>query len=528
MKDRLKEFVELHRADFDDALPKDLWPGIAADLAKKPDVQLKKIKNMLKYGFGASALIAGTFVILQSQKQHIHSGKTLAQRQYQQTTKQVELPNPEKESVFAVNTRQKTNEQKEAASAMLPEDTGHFEEKIPTAGTATPPAESQKTGLGDYHMVVSSGVFMNKGDDKDSTMGRYFAAVDTIFKAVSKLEVVSEYCRINIKAGVSNDVMMSGKVGGAAGNVVCLGMRCYMSKINICRYEKRDSVLRVWIETKSLKERVKITKNDKEQSVLSFVVPKWLKVEVRNESGDIALDGVESSPLSLRTSYGNVVVSGTTGELILNSGSGNLVVKSHNGNVRAVSSYGNQSLEDITGDLFLHSGSGHIKLKNLKGNLEAVSSYGDQNLQHVSGRIQSIVSSGQFTASEITGNIQVKSSYGKLTFNNVAGDISAQASSGSIMLNGFKGVLGLGTSYGNISGKDVMLLGNSEFKTSSGNIGIELLNVMSDLNFDLSASSGRMTVEKEGVKKTAENNLLIGSGKVTIKGVSSYGNQSYR
>lgn len=63
MKDTLKEFIDQHRHDFDAAAPPDLWPTIAAQISKQPNFTLKKNGNMLKYGFGASALIIGSLVI---------------------------------------------------------------------------------------------------------------------------------------------------------------------------------------------------------------------------------------------------------------------------------------------------------------------------------------------------------------------------------------------------------------------------------------------------------------------------------
>ena len=96
------------------------------------------------------------------------------------------------------------------------------------------------------------------------------------------------------------------------------------------------------------------------------------------------------------------------------------------------------------------------------------------------------------------------------------------------MIEGFKGALGIGTSFGNIVGKDITLVNNSEFKTSSGSINMEFKNEMKDLRFDLAASSGRMLVEKDNIKNISDHTLMVGNGKILVKGVTSFGNQNYR
>jgi hypothetical protein len=64
-----------------------------------------------------------------------------------------------------------------------------------------------------------------------------------------------------------------------------------------------------------------------------------------------------------------------------------------------------------------------------------------------------------------------------------------------------------------------MIIGDSNFKTTSGSIGIALLNVPKSLSFDLQSSSGRL--EAGGIK--ASKRLLVNDGPVKITGNSASG-----
>lgn len=527
MSDKLKDFITNHREEFDTGVPGDLWPDISSAIQKKPIINPKTLSKMFKYGFGASALVIGTLAVL-----NIQNEKKAPVVPAKPGYVSVEKAQPKTFTVNKTEERKKDLPQtgKSVASVVSIEVKDSVRE--PSAEQVVVPpekeaAEDQITSTPSHKMIASYGAFGIPAQDKDTSLGRYFVAIDTVFAGVSQLQVISQNCNVNIQGTTGKLVNLSGKVGGASGNVICLGTRSYMNKVNVCRYEKKDSVLKVWVEGKELHERIKMNKEDKGTSELNFSVPLSVKVDVENLAGHITLNGIESSGVNLKTGYGHITVQNVKTSLKLNSGSGNIVVKNHKGILKSTSSYGHQTLEDLEGDAVVSSGSGSIHLKSLKGNLEIVSSFGHQTISNIQGDIKSTVSSGSLKASLVRGNITAKSSFGKQHFYDIEGNINSSASSGNVTIESFKGALGIGTSFGNITGRNVTLINNSEFKTSSGSINMELKNDMSDLRFDLSASSGRMLVEKNNIKNTSDHNLMVGEGKILVKGVTSFGNQSY-
>lgn len=76
MNDVLKDFIKSNRDGFKDIPPASLWTKIDNNLKQKSNfLKPKKTATMLKYGLGASVVIAGTFLVINSQKEKINSSQ---------------------------------------------------------------------------------------------------------------------------------------------------------------------------------------------------------------------------------------------------------------------------------------------------------------------------------------------------------------------------------------------------------------------------------------------------------------------
>lgn len=533
MRDKLKELIQNNREDFDTHEPGDLWTKIDQGMKQHASgINSKNIQHMLKYGFGASALIVGTFLVVTSQKdkvvgksQHVASKPVRVSRPVntltlttnivpvQETGK--EEKKPQTISSIAELPRQTKDS---IVSGALPETTD-----MEITDSVAEPAYSGRgnTLIASYGTSLS---FKNNDSLKDDA----YVHVDTLFKDVKRLEVNGESCHITVKAHPGNDVRMQGEIGGPAGDVLMFGMKSYKNKITTCRFEKKDSVLKVWIEPKDLKKRVRVTNDEKKTSHLDFEVPSKTEVIINNSSGNIGVYGIEGNVLNLETDFGHITAENIKTGLILRTSSGNISAKNITGTLTAKTSFGHQVLDDLTGDILLRSNSGNITVKHLKGNADVKSSFGHQKFENVTGDINSVSSSGNITIKELKGKADAKTSFGWQQYANVSGDIHATASSGNVEIDGSKGNLHLTTSFGHITGKNVLLLNNSEFRTSSGNIHMNFLNSMKELRFDLKASFGNLLVEKDHEKNRSDDSLVFGQGAILVKGVSSFGNQNYR
>ena len=528
MSDRLKDFIEYHREDFDDQLPSDLWNAIDNGIIQHHSViKTKNLYKMFKIGFGASALVVGTFLVVNSQKD-----------------KKVEIPDKiiVMDSPVAINETNTLNQ-----SETLTLEINKSVKRVVNTNAAIENPVNVKTATFSQTEVTPLTKLVSKDEipesenklalkekvplyykNNDSLKDQTYQVIDTLFKGVKRIDVKGNFCEVIVKTHDGNDVTLHGEIGTAAGELLIFGTKAFKKKTYTIRFQKIDSTLKVWMEEVSLKERVLISSKEKKTSVLNFEVPVNTDLQVVNSSGDITAAGIQSKEVKLETHFGDIKTENMSADLNLRSSSGNITVKNIKGKLKMKTEFGDQSLDEITGDIWLNSSSGDIKIKQLKGNANVTSSFGHQKFEFITGDIISVASSGNITIKQLKGKVSTKSSFGRQVYMDIEGDISSRVSSGDIEINGAKGTLDLETSFGNITGKNVRLINSSEFTTSSGNIHVDLLNEMKELRFDLRSSSGNLMVHKGDFQNQSDNKLNIGDGIILVKGVSSFGNQNYK
>ena len=228
------------------------------------------------------------------------------------------------------------------------------------------------------------------------------------------------------------------------------------------KYERNGNNLSVWIESpKSIWGNI--------QGLLEFKVPKGILVTVNNSSGNVLADGLEAERLFIKCSSGNIKTIKTKAIFDIIASSGNITVEGHRGDMKASATSGNLKISDVN------------------------------------------------------GNLNSKASSGNITLREITGYLKAKCTSGNISMSQIMGVLSIECSSGNIKGKSIHLKGDSDFRTTSGNIELELENSRSELSYDLDAGSGNLYAG--GTR--GEDELYIKEGNIWIKGISSSGNQKY-
>lgn len=177
-----------------------------------------------------------------------------------------------------------------------------------------------------------------------------------------------------------------------------------------------------------------------------------------------------------------------------------------------------------TDSVYLHSSSGSIVAQGIKTSLEARSSSGSITLQDFKGEAALLASSGVVHVREMDGPLSVETSSGSQELRQVRGDIEAKASSGTIRVVQSRGAVDIKSSSGSIVAEGVTLRGDCFFESSSGSIGVDFTNPISDFAFSLLASSGSLKAGDVSGQRT----LTVGEGPYKIVGKSSSGSQSYQ
>lgn len=244
--------------------------------------------------------------------------------------------------------------------------------------------------------------------------------------------------------------------------------------------------MKVWVDAPS--GRTYILYSSRIEAVLNFSVPEGVDLDVDNTSGDISVEGI------------------TTGQVKLNASSGDIEVKTVTARLATETSSGDQKYFEIVGDIGCIATSGDIKFEDITGTIECRASSGDLKFTGVNGEIKSRTSSGD------------------LILNDIDGAITNVSSSGDLKITDSQTVLNLAATSGNITGTGISLKGNSQFKTSSGDIYLDLDNDIEKISFDLKASSGDLRIQGNH----ADNKLQLHRGGILVQGVSTSGDQTYK
>jgi hypothetical protein len=510
MSDKLKDYVRAHREEFDTLEPPDLWPGISAGLKSSSSFTAKIIKMIGRYGFGLSVLAAAT----------------LAGTQYFNNKAQVREEAPMQISL-------PTSRSVKAPEPQVPPPPPEMEESLPppvppepdrgTVPVAPPlPPESPEMPEVPYETEAGSDFLLPLVSAGART------ELDTFFEGIADLEVKGMLCKVRLTGNNGTKLAVKGHVTSDGANRVSCGTTGWKDKDFTIRHERSGNKLKVWIDVVELDKKVKTESTGKDMSVLEFTVPQGVLVNVANSSGDIVAEDLKADSISLSASFGNIRLSDIAARLKLSTSSGNISASGLTGDVKAGTSFGHQHYTAMKGNLRASSSSGNITVEKLNGNAWTSTSFGHHKYSEVEGAIEVASNSGNISVIGHTGSCQAKSSFGHQTFEKVHGDITANAKSGNIKLSETSGRLTLETSFGNIRGEDLSLSGDSEFRSSSGNIRVQLKNPLKELRFELSASNGRLLIEKDNTVNKSEKSLQYGEGKILVRGVSSFGNQSYQ
>lgn len=192
--------------------------------------------------------------------------------------------------------------------------------------------------------------------------------------------------------------------------------------------------------------------------------------------------------------------------------------------VEVDNSSGNVEVKNIDEEVKVDVSSGNIDVQDVRSRLEVEASSGNIYLSDIEGPVDTETSSGRQTLNDIRGNIEAEASSGSIRITNSRGDAELETSSGQIRLTEVEGKISAKSSSGGIVGNEVDLKGDSEFKSTSGSIRIDLVNDPDDIDFDLHASSGSL---KAGSSQGKGDLVINNRGKIKIYGKSTSGSQRY-
>jgi len=170
----------------------------------------------------------------------------------------------------------------------------------------------------------------------------------------------------------------------------------------------------------------------------------------------------------------------------------------------------------------LKASSGDIEMKNVIANLEVGTSSGDIEITGLTGDSKLKSSSGDQKIVDSKGDITTQASSGDITVIDFDGNLSLRATSGDIEFRNGEGSFKVRTTSGEIDGSNVSVNDKCYFEATSGNVKVDF-NDLGELSFSLSATSGDLSVGS----KSGEKKLILDRGGFKITGVTTSGDQEY-
>jgi DUF4097 and DUF4098 domain-containing protein YvlB len=191
-------------------------------------------------------------------------------------------------------------------------------------------------------------------------------------------------------------------------------------------------------------------------------------------------------------------------------------VESGSGSVRVVAVSHSQGV-------VVESGSGAVAVADIDGPTDVDTGSGSVDVRNVRGRVTISTASGSIQAAGIDGDLRTDTASGSQRLVRIDGDVEATSASGGVQLNETEGRVRVETASGSQQGEELVLTGDSSFRSSSGSIRMDFVNPLDELRIDATAGSGTIRVGSN-----RGDRLVVGDGPIVVTGKTSSGGQEYR
>ena len=155
----------------------------------------------------------------------------------------------------------------------------------------------------------------------------------------------------------------------------------------------------------------------------------------------------------LKTSHGNIDLTGFEGNQDVETSHGNLTISKIKGKLTGETSHGNVSVTDCNNDIDVSTSHGDITGTNCEGTIKLITSHG---------------------TIDVKNKVRAGTSHGNVSANNVGGELTASTSHGNVNLDDMSSSVNATTDHGDISLSAVSITGEIVMNNGNGNISLEL------------------------------------------------------
>lgn len=201
----------------------------------------------------------------------------------------------------------------------------------------------------------------------------------------------------------------------------------------------------------------------------------------------------------------------------LKTSGGNIVLTGLSGNQDFKTSGGNLELGSLTGKVKGKTSGGNIYLKNCKDDLDLSTSGGNIEAENSSGNISVSTSGGSIKLNNLKGNVEAKTSGGNIEGQTIEGDLSTHTSGGNVSLQKLSCSLKASTSGGNM---DVLVLQPVKYISLNNTGGHVKLTLPQNTGMDLKLNASKISTKGienfKGTTDKIEMNGTVNGGGIPV------------
>jgi len=181
---------------------------------------------------------------------------------------------------------------------------------------------------------------------------------------------------------------------------------------------------------------------------------------------------------------------------------------------------GNIDLTGVSGDQDFKTSGGNLSLNSVEGNIKGKTSGGNISLKNCRNELDLSTSGGNIIAEKSEGKIHLSTSGGNVQLNDLKGNISASTSGGNVEGETIEGELTAHTSGGNVSFQKLSC--TLVASTSGGNIEVSILRIGKFITLNNSAGQVKLVLPKN-----TGMDLKLNASKITTQNLENFsGNNS--
>jgi len=158
----------------------------------------------------------------------------------------------------------------------------------------------------------------------------------------------------------------------------------------------------------------------------------------------------------LKTSHGNIDLTGMEGSQDAETSHGNLNISKIRGKLVGQTSHGDVSVTDCNSDIDVSTDHGNVTGRNCEGTIKLITSHGNIDLR------------------DLKGKVRAGTEHGDVSGNSIGGELIASTSHGNVNLDGMSCSVNASTDHGDISLSVVNITGDIVMSNDNGNISLEL------------------------------------------------------